>query len=270
MAAEASTLTLDGGLTLSYAEQGQASDIALVLLPGPTDSWRSYRLALEQMPLSIRAIAVSLRGHGDSDKPAAGYRVEDFAADVPLLLEALGIDRAVLVGHSGSCLVARRVAIDHPDRVAGLVLEASPSTLHDDPRLTEFIETVVSSLSDPIDPAFGRSFVIDTSSDAVAPETQDELVTELVKVPARVWRETFAGLLRYDDLIELRRITTPTLLIWGDADGTVGHEMQEELLRRISGASLVTYPGVGHTPRWEVPRRFASDVTAFVERLRHG
>jgi pimeloyl-ACP methyl ester carboxylesterase len=267
MAAEASTVTLEGGLTLSYMEQGDASEPALVLLPGPTDSWRSYQPALQEMPLSIRTIAVSQRGHGDSDKPTAGYRVEDFAADVPLLLEALGLHRAVLVGHSGSCLVARRVAIDHPDRVAGLVLEASPSTLHGDPRLTEFVETVVSSLADPIDPAFARSFVVETSSDAVAPDVQDQLVAEILKVPARVWRETFAGLLDYNDLIELGRITAPTLLIWGDADGLVGREMQEELLSRLSSATLVAYSGTGHTPRWEDPQRFASDVAAFVQRL---
>ncbi|MEY2421740.1 MAG: hypothetical protein QOI95_1807 [Acidimicrobiaceae bacterium] len=268
MAAEASSVTIDGGLTLSYLEQGDASELTLVLLPGPTDSWRSYQPTLERIPPSIRTIAVSQRGHGDSDKPAAGYRVEDFAADVPPLLEALGIDRAVLVGHSGSCLVARRVAIDHPDRVAGLVLEASPSTLHDDPRLAAFIETVVASLADPIDPAFARSFVVDTSSDAVAPDLQDQLVAEILKVPAHVWRETFAGLAGYNDLIELERITAPTLLIWGDADGLVGRDMQEELLSRLSSATLVAYAGIGHTPRWEDPQRFAADVVAFVERLR--
>jgi pimeloyl-ACP methyl ester carboxylesterase len=268
MAAAGSSVTVGGGLTLSYTERGDGSELALVLLPGPTDSWRSYQPVLQQLPLSVRTIAVSQRGHGDSDKPTAGYRVEDFAADVPPLLDALGIERAVLVGHSGSCLVARRVAIDHPNRVAGLVLEASPSTLHDDPRLTEFIETVVSSLADQIDPAFARSFVVDTSSAAVAPDVQDQLTAEALKVPARVWRETFAGLLAYDDLMELGRITAPVLLIWGDADGLVGREMQEELLQRLSSATLVSYPGIGHTPRWEDPHRFASDMAAFVQRVR--
>jgi pimeloyl-ACP methyl ester carboxylesterase len=268
MAAAASTVTLDSGLTLSYAEHGGASEPALVLLPGPTDSWRSYEPTLEQMPLGIRTVAVSQRGHGDSDKPATGYRVEDLAADVPPLLDALGIERAILAGHSGSCLVARRVAIDQPDRVAGLVLEASPSTLNGDPRLIELIETVVSTLDDPIDPALARAFVVDLSSDEVAPDLQDVLVAELLKVPARVWREMFAGLLHYDDVSELRRITAPTLLIWGDGDGLVGSGMQDELLSRLSSATLVTYPGIGHTPRWEDPRRFASDVCAFVERLR--
>ena len=110
MTRKVSTVTLGSGLTLSYAEQGDRSGPTLVLLPGPTDSWLSYQPALERIPPSIRTIAVSQRGHGDSDKPATGYRVEDFAADVVPLLDALRIERAVLAGHSGSCLVKNDVA----------------------------------------------------------------------------------------------------------------------------------------------------------------
>jgi pimeloyl-ACP methyl ester carboxylesterase len=211
---------------------------------------------------------VSQRGHGDSDKPSTGYAVEDFAADVPPLLDALGIERAVLVGHSGSCLVVRRVAIDHPDRVAGLVLEASPTSLRGNAGLLEFVESTVASLEDPIDPAFARSFVTDTSSGQLASEVVDELVGELLEVPAQVWKETFAGLLSYDDLDEIERITVPTLLLWGDADGLVDRDMQMMLIEHIRGAELVVYHGVGHTPRWEDPTRFAADVVAFAERAR--
>ena len=74
----------------------------------------------------MHTVVVSLRGHGDSDKPKIGYRVEDYVVDVVGFLDALGIERAVLGGHSGSRLVARRVALDHPERVAGLVLEGPP------------------------------------------------------------------------------------------------------------------------------------------------
>jgi pimeloyl-ACP methyl ester carboxylesterase len=261
-----STVTLPGGLMLSYAEQGDRSGPALVLLPGPTDSWRSYEPVLETITLSIRTVAVSQRGHGDSDKPLTGFRVEDFAADVVPVLDALRIERAVLAGHSGSCLVARRVAIDRPERIAGLVLEASPTTLHDHAGLKAFVESVVSGLEDPIPAGFARSFVVGTSSEQVAPEMLDRLVAELLKVPARVWREMFGGLLNYDDVGELGLVTAPTMLIWGDADRLVTREMQEQLACRIPGGELLVYPGIGHTPRWEDPSRFASDVSAFVER----
>lgn len=262
-----SAVTLPNGLTLSYAEQGQGSGPALVLLPGPTDSWRSYEPVLRAISRSIRTIAVSQRGHGDSDKPVTGYRVEDFASDVVPLLDALGVQQAVLAGHSGSCMVVRRVAIERPDRIAGLVLEASPTTLCGHPELKAFVESVVCGLEDPISPDFARSFVVDTSSDEVEAEVIDRLVGDLLKVPARVWHETFAGLLDYDDLGQLPRVTAPTVLIWGDADRIVGRDMQDQLAELLPDGELLVYAGVGHTPRWEDASRFATDIAGFVERL---
>ena len=264
---KASTVAVEGGLRLSYAEQGDRTGPVLVLLPGPTDSWRSYEPVLERLPTSIRAIAVSQRGHGDSDKPTSGYRVEDLAADVVPLLDALGIERAVLAGHSGSCLVARRVAIDSPERVAGLVLEASPTTVRGVAGIEGFVESVVTGLKDPIDPDFARSLLVDTSSDELDANMLDTLVAELLKVPAHVWREMFAALLQYDDMTELARINAPTRLVWGDADALVSRDMQDQLARLIPAAELLVYPGVGHTPRWDDPSRFASDAAAFAERL---
>jgi pimeloyl-ACP methyl ester carboxylesterase len=267
MSPASSTVTLATGLALSYAAKGDESAPVIVLLPGPTDSWRSYQPVLDQLPSSIRAIAVSLRGHGDSDKPATGYRVEDFAADVVPLLDALAVERAVVAGHSGSCLVARRVAIDHPERVAGLVLEASPLTLRGHAGLKGFVESVVSDLTDPIDPAFARSFVAETSSDKLASDLVDQLTGELLKVPARVWKEMFGGLLAYDDVVELGCLMVPTLLVWGDRDSLVGREAQDLLVERIHRADLLVYHRSGHTPRWEDPTRFARDVTSFIQQL---
>jgi pimeloyl-ACP methyl ester carboxylesterase len=261
-----STVTLASGLTLSYAGQGDPSGPVLLLLPGPTDSWHSYQPVLDRLPPEIHAVAVSPRGHGDSDKPDRGYRIDDLAGDVPLLLDALEFDRAVLVGHSGSCLVARRAALDHPDRVAGLVLEAAPATLRNDDGARQFVRSLVADLQDPIGADVARSFVADTSSSDLPAAVVDELVDEVRKVPARVWREMFESLLQYDDTGELADLAAPTLLLWGDADAVVSREMQTVLLSRLPAAELKVYAGLGHTPRWEDPERFSDDVAAFVLR----
>lgn len=263
MIAAPSTVMLANGLTLSYVDQGDPMAPTAVLVPAATDSLWSYQPVLSRLPRSIRAIAVSLRGHGDSDKPASGYGVEDFAADVVLLLDALEIDRAVLVGHSSSCLVVRRVAVQAPDRVAGLVLEASPTTLRNHDALEHLVESFDTGLSDPVDPAFARALVTNTSSAQLGAQLIDVLVHEVMKVPARVWRETFGALRQYDDAADLPRITAPALLIWGTADGLVLRSMQEELLRLLPAGRLLEYHGIGHTPRWEDPARFASDLACF-------
>jgi pimeloyl-ACP methyl ester carboxylesterase len=147
-----------------------------------------------------------------------------------------------------------------------LVLEASPTTLLDHPALRTFVETVVAELEDPIGESFARSFVGDTSSDQVAPELIERLAADVARVPARVWKEMFADLLRYDDTGTLPSIGAPTLLVWGDADAVVSRDMQDELARAMPDAQLVVYAGIGHTPRWEVPARFTDDLVAFVTR----
>lgn len=258
---------LESGVTLSCADHGSADGPTLMLLPGPTDSWRSYGPVLASLPGNFRTIGVSLRGHGDSSKPQSGYRIEDLASDVVPLLDALEIDVAVLAGHSGSCLVARRVAIDASDRVAGLVLEASPTTLCGDAALLQFVDSVVSELRDPIDREFARSFIADTSSDHLAPEFVDLLVEDLRKVPHTAWREMFTSLLGYDDTPELAQVDAPAMLVWGDADHLVPRKAQEQLIDLLPRAELRVYEGAGHTPRWEQPDRFARDVAAFVSQV---
>jgi pimeloyl-ACP methyl ester carboxylesterase len=114
-----------------------------------------------------------------------------------------------------------------------------------------------------------RSFVVNTSSDDLTPELLDQLIDEVLKVPARVWKQTFAALLEYDDIASLPRIDAPTLLVWGEVDALVSRDMQEQMVRRIPAAKLVVYSGVGHTPRWDDPSRFSSDVAAFVTEQLH-
>lgn len=93
---------------------------------------------------SVRAFAVTQRGHGDADRPEAGYRPEDFAADVAAFMDALALEAAVVVGHSGAGFSAQRFALDHPSRALGLVLIATPYSLRGKPG---FLETVAVCLA---------------------------------------------------------------------------------------------------------------------------
>ena len=245
----------------------RGSGPALLLLPGPTDSWRSYEPLMAHLPDSVRVLSVSQRGHGDSDKPASGYGVEDLAGDIGPFLDAVGVRRAVVAGHSGAGLVARRFALDAPERVAGLVLLAAPTTLRGNPGLEGFVREVIAGMSDPVDRAMVRSWVAGTAGPELPASFVDDMVEEVLKVPARVWQQTFGALLEYDDTDELEGIEAPVQLMWGDADDLVGREMQDTLAARMPGAELVVLPGIGHAPHCEDPARVAREVAAFVERV---
>lgn len=258
------TLRLPTGVTISYRAAGDVrSTVALVLLPGLGDSWRSWDLVTTRLPKSVQTLAISQRGHGDSDKPLVGYTVTDFEADLGAFLDAFAVPRVVVVGHSSASLVARRFAVRHPDRVAGIVLEGS--FVHIGDRVPLEVRARFAALRDPLTRDFVRNFAGGTYERPPAKEFLDVMLDENLKAPARVWRETFASLLDYDDTSELATLRTPTLLIWGDRDTIIDREATNTLARSIPSSRLLVYEGVGHSPHWEDPDRFARDLAVFVE-----
>src|SRR5262245_56401062 len=152
------SITLPSQVTLSYVEQGDSSGVPVLLLHGVTDSWRSYELVLPHLSPSLHVFALSQRGHGDTDRPLTGYSFHDFAADVAAFLDSLALGPVVLVGHSMGSGVAQRFALNYPERLVGLVLVGSFATLHANPAVREFWDSVVSQLVDPVDPHLVREF----------------------------------------------------------------------------------------------------------------
>jgi pimeloyl-ACP methyl ester carboxylesterase len=262
------SVELPNRLTLQYVEHGRPGGLPVVLLHGITDSWRSFELVLPHLPDSLHAFALTQRGHGDASRPTAGYRPADFASDVGLFMDALGLDAAVVVGHSMGSLVAQHFALARPERVRGLVLIGAFATLSDDAPMQAFWRSTMSTLADPIDPAFVLDFQRSTVAREIPPEFLDAVVAESLKVPARVWREAFGGLIADDVTPALHRIAVPTLILWGEADAMASASQQAQLARGIRGADLRVYAGCGHAPHWEEPRRVAADLAAFAAALR--
>lgn len=254
----------DAGLELSCVESGDPNGLPLVLLHGYTDSWRSFEPLLHRLPSSIRAVAISQRGHGDSAKPPSGYRIGDFAADLAAALDRLQLRRAVVLGHSMGSQVASRFTLDHPQRVAGLILIGAFRTLKDNPAVAELWRDAVADLADPVDPALVRAFQESTLATAVPPAFLDAVIAESLKAPAHVWRQALRGQMEEDLGIELRHVTAPTLILWGDQDGIAAREEQVALEVSIRTARSVVFEGIGHAPHWEAPERVAPEIAAFV------
>jgi pimeloyl-ACP methyl ester carboxylesterase len=257
------TQRLASGPRLHYAEQGDPAGEAIVFLPAYTDSWFSYSRVLPLLPARYHAVAVDQRGHGDSERPACCYAVEDFAADVVAFLDAVGAERATLVGHSGGCLVARRVAEAHPERVARLVLLGSPGSLGDNQEELE-LQAAVRALEDPVPARFARELQGAAAHVPLPEAFFERLVADSLKLPARVWKGTLEGLFAFDDAAELGRIAAPTLLVWGEWDRWLPREEEDHLAMAISGAKVIVYPATGHSPNWERPERVAADLDAFM------
>jgi pimeloyl-ACP methyl ester carboxylesterase len=249
------------GVTVPYAETGDAAAPPVVLVHAYVESWRYFEPVLRRLPATLHGYAPTQRGHGGV--PAVGgLAPEDFAADLVAFLDATGLDRAALVGASSGGLVCSLVAATRPERVTALVLLSSPASLADKPAV-QAASAGLLSLRDPPDPDFVEDFVRSTSPASLPDDVVATLVEETLQVPARVWREMLRGLLAADVTAVLPRVEAPTLLVAGDDDAFVGPD-QQVLLRAVPRARLLRYPGVGHGVHLALPDRVVDDVVAFL------
>ncbi|MEV0226746.1 alpha/beta hydrolase [Streptomyces sp. NPDC050704] len=257
---------LDGGLVLPYAEAGYPEGIPVVFVHGLADSWWTFEPLLRQLPAAVHGYAPTQRGHGDAGRPSDGYLPQDFANDLVEFLDAVGVNRAVLVGASSGGVAARMVAGSHPDRVAGLVLMGVPATLAGKPGSTALWESV-QAIEDPVPRSFVEDLLGALASPSVGRGFLATMTEENLKPPARVWRETLRGLLETDLAATLRGILVPTLVLWGDADTVLPRTDQQQILDAIFEATFVVYEGAGHLLYWEEPERVVQDVVRFALRV---
>jgi non-heme chloroperoxidase len=266
---------LGTGPKVHYAEQGHPEGEAIVLVHGWPDSWFSFSRVLAMLPTHYHAVAFDQRGFGNSERPAYCYGIDDLAADLVVFLDAVGIRRASLVGHSLGSFIARRVAETRPERVARLVLISSAVTAANNKVLVA-AQASLRTLQNPVAPEFARQFQASTASRPLPEAFLEQLVAESRKLPARLWREVLDGVLAFDDAADLDRITAPTLAIWGEHDARFpprGAGAPGSRDPRCQAAGVPPdrpLPELG-TPRAgrQGPRRlYASGIAAIASRLR--
>ncbi len=260
---------LSTGVGLRYVEQGDPSGHTVVLLHGYTDSSYSFSRVLPLFDESYHVYALDQRGHGDSERPPEGYALRDFAADVIAFLDELNVERASLVGHCMGSLVAQRVAINAPHRVARLALVSSMTDANRIEGIGE-LQRAIETFAERMPAGFVRDFQSGTVYARVPEDFMDGVVRESLKVPARVWRATLAGLLSDDHTSWLGRIEMPTLVFWGEEDALLRRAEQDALMCALAHADMKAYADTGHSPHWEQPERFVRDLEAFIGRAETG
>ena len=258
-------VALATGVSVPYVSAGPAAAAPVVLLHAWGESRRSFDRLLPLLPRTIHAVAMDLRGHGDADKPAAGYTLAEVAADVAAFMDAAGVPSAVLLGSSSGGYVAQQVAVTNPHRVTGLVLVGSPRSLQGRPPFADEVD----KLTDPVDAAWVRKTLTWFPRFRQVPQWYiDGRVQDGVRMPSHVWREALAGLVSARPPTDVATITAPTLIVWGARDELLTSEHQQSLAAAIPASRLIVYEDTGHLVLWEQPERVASDLTAFVASLR--
>jgi pimeloyl-ACP methyl ester carboxylesterase len=258
------TTRLTTDVTLHYAEQGDQAEEAIVFLHGYSDSWFSFSRVLPLLSPEYHAFVPDQRGHGESERPECCYTVDDFAADVDAFMDAVRIEEAILVGHSGGTLIPPRVAVSYPHRVSRLILIGSAIMGHNNEAMVGLGEEV-RALEDPIPPEFAREFQESTIYNPLPEEFLEKVVSESLKLPARVWRDYMERvILTPDHAARLGEIDVPTLILWGEQDAMFSREEEEQLARTIPDATLKVYPETGHAVHWERPEEVVRDLEEFM------
>ncbi len=259
-----SSVLLKTGVRLRYAYKGDSSGTPVIMLHGYTDSWFSFSSVLPLLDKKYRVYILDQRGHGDSDRPVGGYAMQQFAGDVLAFMDAMNLKQATIVGHSMGSFVAQRVASEAPERVTKLVLVASATSLRNN--TVRDLQREIDGLKDtaPVPETFARDFQMSTVFKSLAPEFLQGVVKESVKLPVRVWREVMAEMLAPEADVQLKKIKTPTLVLWGDKETIFPRSEQDLLVSELRNAVLKVYPDTGHALHWEKPERFAKDLQEFV------
>jgi pimeloyl-ACP methyl ester carboxylesterase len=220
-----------------------------------------------------RVIAVDMLGYGGSEKPSEGYEIESQASLIAQVLSKLGVDRAVVVGHSLGGKVATALAESSPDLVAGLVVidtppDSSYGSLGGGAKLARV--PVIGQALWRISPDF---LVRRNLEQAFAPgfDFPDVFVDDIRAMTYPAYRDSGSESDAYTDQTpldeRLEQVGRPLLVIFGEQDQLYPARESLSAYAAIPGAETVLIPESGHSPNVETPRRTAILIGGFTNTL---
>jgi pimeloyl-ACP methyl ester carboxylesterase len=252
------------GIRMHYVTAG--SGPLLLLLHGFPEFWYGWRRQIPALAEHFTVVAPDQRGYNETDKPAWGYEVDVLVADALALIDALGHERAIVVGHDWGGAVAWATAIAHPHRVERLAilnmphpqvfadhLRSNPSQQRRSwyagffqlPGLPELalkandyaaIEQMFRGTTPP--GTFSDEEIAAYKDAASKPGALTAMLNWYRTVGRRGARGLFAG--------PERRCEVPTMVIWGENDIALGAEMVDDLPKYVTDLTVHRLPGVSH------------------------
>ncbi len=258
------------GQRVRLMDTGPRTAPALILLHGfgsSLDTWEPWAKALSAR---YRVIRLDLPGFGlTGPDPAGDYSDERTLAVLAALMDQLALPRATLIGNSLGGRFAWEFAAQHPGRVDKLVLIspdgfASPGFDYGKapkvPLLLELMPWVGprSLIRANLAPAWAHPEAL---PDAVLERYRDMLLAPGVR---RAILDRTRQTVLTDPSARLRRITAPTLLLWGTHDAMIQVSNAQDYLRLIPHAQLAALPGMGHVPFEESPARALPPLERFL------
>ena len=201
-------------------------------------------------------------GHSAIVEP---YDLEHVTASLARLLESLGNEPVVLIGHSMGGLIAQEAYVRYPQRVKALALcFTSPAFASGD---SEFTKQFIAARIGPLDR--GRTMAEIAAQLAPTMGTNWKLAQQIMSgVPPDTYRKAVHLLTTFDRRKELAAIKVPTLVVAGSEDKTAPAAVMEKMAGKIPGAEYVLLQGCGHLGPMDQPKEFNDALHSFL--IGHG
>lgn len=253
-----------------YHEDSGGRGLPLVLAHGFLMDHDMFAPQVAALGSEYRVVTWDERGHGLTETTPDDFSYWDSADDLRGLLDALGIERAVVGGMSQGGFVSLRFALRHPERVAGLVLMDTQSGLEDPEKLPQYdMMADVWATEGPSD------MISDTVAAIIIGPNRPESAAWIAKWKARPKesvRQIFRTLVTRDDITgRLGEIASPALVVHGEEDTAIEMPLAEALAAGLPKARpLVRVPGAAHAANLTHPEPVNAAIAGFLKQLVSG
>jgi 3-oxoadipate enol-lactonase len=253
------------GVELLFEDTGGEGP-AILFLHGLGGSARTWWAQLEACSeAGFRAIAVDQRGAGLSSKPTGPYSVELWAEDVVRFLDALGIERAALIGHSVGCMVAERAAVSLGDRAWALVVVGGAIRWRPEaaPVFSERVKLAKAGRMDEIAETVATTGLSERCR-AERPALHGLLLEVIASNDPEAYAEWSAATAP-GEMTELDRIECPTLAACGELDPVTPPSFAEAIVREVARGETAVIDGAAHWCQLEAPDALNEALLGFLE-----
>lgn len=268
---------LSTGIKMAYVEMGDPNGPVVILQHGMTDNSRSWSMAA---PFFAKAgyhvYLPDLRGMGKSDAPDGYYTTVTYATDLEAFFDAMGIEKATLVGHSLGSFTVQTFLMMFPQRCEKVVLVSSlPMRNIQNTALAAAYAAYIDPLPEDGHPsdAFMDVWYDTTLAEDEYKNVFDTFLANMKKeaqcLPKSSWKNIFFGLmdLGMADYYSYVDSSIPVLILHGDEDTMTPTQFQIELcgLLNVDKDSYRNYEGIGHNVQFEMPTKCATDILGWLE-----
>ncbi|MBY4596189.1 alpha/beta fold hydrolase [Ottowia caeni] len=254
---------------VAYSENGKGE--TLLFLHGIGGNRHNWDQELRYFGKAYRAVAVDLRGYGDSEALNEDFEFTDFVTDVVRVLDTLGAQRAHVVGLSMGGLVAQALYSRAPERVASLSLVACRAA--DEPvlppaRRDAFIRDRLDPLRAGGAEALAVSLAPKLLSSAPSAQAREQVMASLRKIRPDAYFKIMEARMQIPPMLDPASIRVPTLVVGADEDQVAPLEQMRALAAAIPGARLKEVSGAGHLINLEKPQEFQFALEDFLTTLK--